>query len=301
MGFYLLDHPNPHGDHFYRSRKGSVLAIVVHVTAGLEDLDGGDDHSAEGTAAYAASTDRAVSWHSGSDTDSVVELLPSSFTAFQVIGYNSRTYGHEISKSSPDWRTVPPAWIDRTLGRAAGYLAGKAVELGVPIRHASKAELDAAIAHNGAPVGFVAHADLDPDRRRDPGYIARPPAGDTFPWPRFLALMTAPPKETSGMTYVASHVVPGHTAPWPNGRWTYIALRRDGGVEVINDVSALSGKSAWDHGDPLRNERLTIGEAVGLELLVDQAGKMTGYVVLAADGGTFTYGSGVPLATIAGK
>jgi hypothetical protein len=301
VGHYLLDHPNPHGDHFYRTRRGGVLAIVVHVTAGLEDLDGGDDHSAEGTAAYAASTDREVSWHSGSDTDSVVELLPAAFTAFQCVGYNSRTYGHEISKSTPDWRTVPPAWIDRTLVRAAGYLAGKAHELGIPLRHASKAELDRAIAQNGAPVGFVAHADLDPTRRRDPGYIARPPAGDTFPWARFLSLMTAPPKESSLMEYVTTAVVPGHTGPWPNGRWTYIALRRDGRVEIINDVSALSGKSAWYHGDPVNTSRVNIGEAVGLELLVDQAGRMTGYVVLAADGGTFTYGSGVPLATVAGK
>lgn len=212
MGYYLLEHPNPHGDHFYRTRRGGVLAIVVHVTASLEDLDAVDDHSAEATAAYCSSTDRAVSWHSGSDTDSIVELLPSSFTGWHVIGYNSRTYGHEISKLSPDWRGMPAVFVDRTLEVAGRYLGAKARELGVPIRHASKSELDAAIAHNGAPVGFVAHADLDPDRRRDPGYVARPPAGDTFPWERFLAFAGGVP------------IPPATPAPVPGGDRVTLAV-----------------------------------------------------------------------------
>lgn len=186
-GFYLLDHPNPHGDHFHRSRQGSLLGLVVHITAGLEDLDGVDDQSAEKTAAYAAGTDRAVSWHSGSDTDSALDLLPWSFTAFQVQGYNSRTVGHEISKTSPDWRTADPAWIDRTLRRAAKHLAPRLLAFGIPIRHATKAELDHAIATNGKPVGLIGHFELDDDRRQDPGQVG---PIDTFPWSRFLALLT---------------------------------------------------------------------------------------------------------------
>lgn len=183
---YLLDHPNPHGDHFYRSRKGTVLAIVVHITAGLEDLDGVNDHSAEKTAAYAASTDRAVSWHSGSDADSALDLLPASFTAWHVATYNSRTYGHEISKATPDWRVAPLPWIEQTLRIAARHLAPKARELGIPVRRATKTELDQAITRNGQPVGFIGHAPLDPTRRRDPGIVG---PVDTFPWTRFLELV----------------------------------------------------------------------------------------------------------------
>jgi hypothetical protein len=196
VSYYLLDHRNPHGDHFYTSRRGSILAIVVHITAGLEDLDGVDDHSAENTARYAATTDRQVSWHSGSDADSSLDLLPASYTAFHVHGYNSPTYGHEISKRETDWRDDPPGWVAKTLGRAAAHLAPKAAELGIPIRKAKKAELDAAIAVNGAPVGFIGHWELDPSRRSDPGRVGNL---DTFPWDPFLAALRGPGTQEDDM------------------------------------------------------------------------------------------------------
>lgn len=243
MGFYLLEHENPHGEHFYRTRNGSILAIVVHITAGLQDLDGVADQSAERTAAYCASTDRKVSWHSGSDSDSVLELLPSGFTAWHAKDYNSRTYGHEISKTSPDWRNLPGPWMDATLRRAAEHLGPMARTLGIPVRHATKTELDRAIATNGAPVGFVAHADLDPDDRRDPGYIARPPAGDTFPWNRFLDLVgrtpaspPAPsPKETDPM-HKPTDVLAVLPTPDGGGRWL---LTADGGIRTTGTAKFL--------------------------------------------------------------
>lgn len=182
-GFYLLEHPNPRGDHFYRSRRERVLAIVLHVTAGLEDLDGVEDQSAEATARYASSTDREVSWHSGSDSDSALDLLPSSFTAWAVVGFNSCTYSHEISKSDPDWRDVPHTWIAATLSTAAAHLAPIAKALGVPLRKATRAELEHARRTGGAPVGFVGHSELDPARRRDPGLVS---GVETFPWATFL-------------------------------------------------------------------------------------------------------------------
>lgn len=185
-GYYLLDHPNRHGPHYYTTRRGRLLAIVVHITAGLEDFDATDDHSAENTARYAATTDRAVSWHSGSDSDTAFDLLPASYTAFQCRGYNSTTYGHEISKADPDWRDAPEPWRTRTLRLAGRHLGAKARALGVPIRKATKAELDRAIATGGAPVGFIGHAELDPERRLDPGRVSG--VGDTFPWMTFLAI-----------------------------------------------------------------------------------------------------------------
>jgi len=191
--FYLLDNRNPNGSHFYATRARPVLAQVIHITAGLEDLDALDDHSAEKTARYAATTDRSVSWHSGSDSDSEFELLPVTYTAFQVRGYNSATVGHEISKAITNWRAVSAKWRDRTLVQAARNQARKAVQLGNPIRLATKAELDAAIRHydrtgEARPVGFVGHGVLDPGRRTDPGTIART-GEDTFPWEEFLRLV----------------------------------------------------------------------------------------------------------------
>jgi hypothetical protein len=179
MGYYLLDHANPHGPHYYTTRRNPLLAIVVHITAGLEDLDATDDQSAEATARYAATTDRAVSWHSGSDSDTVLGLLPASYTAFQCRGYNSSTYGHEISKADTDWRDAPEPWRTRTLRLAGAKLGDVARANRVPIRRCTKAELDRAIANGGPPVGFIAHATLDPTRRTDPGLVGNL---DTFPW-----------------------------------------------------------------------------------------------------------------------
>lgn len=188
---------NPYGPHYYTSRRGTVLAIVIHITAGLEDLDGVDDHSAEKTARYAATTSRPVSWHSGSDADSSLDLLPASYTAFHCQGYNSRTYGHEISKRDTDWRDEPPGWVAKTIGRAAAHLAPKAIELGVPIRKARRSDLDTAIAVNGAPAGFIGHWELDPGRRSDPGRVGNL---DTFPWDPFFAALRGPGHQEDDMT-----------------------------------------------------------------------------------------------------
>lgn len=181
MKYTLLERPGGH--HFYTSRRRKVKAIVVHCTAGLEDMVGADN-SAEATARYASTTDRKASWHSGSDADSFVKLLPASYTAWHCINYNSSTYGHEISKRDMTWADEPAEWVERTLTVAARGLAPIAASLGVPIRRCTKAELDRAIATDGPPVGFIAHMTLDPRRRRDPG--------KDFPWQRFLGLMRPP-------------------------------------------------------------------------------------------------------------
>lgn len=184
MGYYLLDNPNPHGPHFYSSRRGSVLACVVHITAGLEDLEG-EDSSNERVTQYAGTTSRAVSWHSGSDTDSQILLLPDTYTAFHCRGYNSRTIGHEISKRHTDWSVMPSLWVSETLEQAADCLRPRLKALKIPLRHASKAELDKAINYGGKPVGLIDHSRLDPSRRSDPGA--------NFPWARFLSMLAEPP------------------------------------------------------------------------------------------------------------
>ena len=207
MGYYMLDNQNPYGEHFYRSRRSPLLAIVVHCTAGLEDTDLiGVDQSAENTARYAATTDRSVSWHSGSDSDTWLNLLPYDYTGWQCVNYNSTTAGHEISKRDMSWSDEPAEWVTRTLTIAARGLRTKAFRHGIPLRRATKAELDRAIATGGPPVGFIGHRELDPTRRTDPG--------TDFPWDRFFALMTPPPatpveEEDDGMKPYANEVRPG--------------------------------------------------------------------------------------------
>lgn len=196
--YYLLDHENPNAarrsngkrGHYYPTRRRRLVVIVVHCTAGLEDLDlRGDDDSAEATARYAATTERVVSWHSGSDTDSVVELLPPSATAFHVRGMNSGTYGHEISKSDMTWADEPADWVAATLAQAASHLAGIARAAGIPLRRIGAAQARRAYASERPELGgFIGHAPLDPARRRDPG--------DDFPWGRFFDLMVPRPRST---------------------------------------------------------------------------------------------------------
>jgi len=190
MGFFLLDHKNPYHSaasrHWYTSRRNPIKAITIHCTAGLEDQDLiGPDSSAENTARYAATTTRQVSWHGGSDSDTFLYLLPPSYTAFHVVGYNSATYGWEISKRDMTWTGEPAGWVTATLHRAAAGLTPIARSLGIPARHATRAELDKAISTGGPPVGFISHAQLDPARRTDPG--------QDFPWARFLTLIAGPP------------------------------------------------------------------------------------------------------------
>jgi hypothetical protein len=258
MGYYLLDHPNPYGPHYYTTRRNPLLAIVVHITAGLEDLDATDDNSAEATARYAATTDRAVSWHSGSDSDTAFDLLPASYTAFQCRNYNSSTYGHEISKRDTDWRSEPEPWRTRTLQLAGRHLGAKARALGIPLRKCTQAELDRAIANGGPPVGFIGHHTLDPTRRTDPGLVFG--VGDTFPWTEFFgyaAGTTSPPDRSAYLMTVPIHfyadgvpartVIDGCVNGWPTStaRTAFIKAWK-GPQETIKFPNAAAFKSFSD-------------------------------------------------------
>lgn len=187
MAYFLHEHKNPHGDHFYAKSKAKKVGVVVHITAGLQGSPDGHDSSAEKTARYAATTDRAVSWHSGSDCDSVVYLLPWESVAFHVRGYNSSTVGHEISKRDVKWSDEDPEWVEKTLRHAAVAVAKACSDLSIPVRKVSKSQLDAAIkAGDPSKGGLIGHASLDPSRRSDPG--------NDFPWDRFLGYV----KEAQG-------------------------------------------------------------------------------------------------------
>ena len=201
---YLLDRHVAHGPKWYDTRRLPILAIVEHITAGLEGVAATDDQSAERTAAYAATTDRKVSWHQGTDTDSNLVLLPDDHTAFHCAGYNSCTLGRELSKRHTDWRTMPRHWVQATLGNAAPNDAEWCRKHNIPVRKASRRELDDAIAHYRAtgqarPVGFIGHGELDPARRIDPGFVR---SVDTFPWHSYLELVArhlTPPTEDDTM------------------------------------------------------------------------------------------------------
>lgn len=177
-GYYLLDTPRRGPTKWYPSRRSPVRVIVLHITAGLEGIASTDDQSAEATARYAANTDRAVSWHAGADTDSVIRLLPTGYTAFHSQGYNSVSLGLEISKRTVRWTGMDPTWVARTLDNAAVAVRPWVDEFGVPVRLLTRPEVDA-----GAR-GFTYHSRLDPTRRSDPGA--------DFPWDSFARRLASP-------------------------------------------------------------------------------------------------------------
>ena len=160
------------GSAFYRTRKKPVLGIVLHITAGLQDLGFvGTDESAEGTIRWALNSGARVSWHAGADTDGVELCIPDWFTAWHATGVNSATVGIEISKLNVDWSTasVSDRWVEATLRNAARYLAAIVKKHGLPLTlQTSKAAVDDAIAAN-RKFGFVYHSTTSAGTRSDPG------------------------------------------------------------------------------------------------------------------------------------
>lgn len=170
--------------HYYTTRRGSILGIVLHVTAGAQDLGMvGQDGSAASTIAYSQKTDRPSSYHGIVDSDSVTDTLPDSYTAFGAVGYNSRCLHLEIANLDAVWAGKPARWVEATLRNAAAWCAPRVARYGLPLRLADKASVDAALA-TGRPFGFTYHAWLDPTRRRDPGR--------DFPWQQFAGYLITP-------------------------------------------------------------------------------------------------------------
>ena len=161
MSYALLKNPNKH---FYTTRQKDIRWIVLHVTAGLEDLDmEGVDESAEATNRYGATTTRAASWHSCVDSDSIEPALPDEYTAFHCINYNSPSLGIEISNRDARWNNKPADWVAATLLNAARVTHEWERKHGIPRVMRTKREVDAGMA------GYTNHMFLDPARRRDPG------------------------------------------------------------------------------------------------------------------------------------
>lgn len=304
MAYTLIDRPNPYGPHFYESRFNPLLAVVMHITAGLEDLDTIADHSAENTANYAGTTDRDVSWHSGSDTDSWVSLLPATYTAWHVLNYNSSTYGHEISKRHTDWRVMPRDWVVKTLRNAAVGPDGKsglkaiALKYGIPLRKATRAELDRELANYAAgrswkPVGFIGHTELQPQDRLDPGLVG---PVDTFPWDEFFSYMTdgvVGDDEEDDVGYMVKVNDPNRkdvyvVSSTADGIWKRhiteeeMRLRLDCG-DVLHLVNAtyldtkvqtrsITGEKVWNYGVPAGTDPIKYTEAYNV---MDQINRNT--------------------------
>lgn len=203
---YLLDHQNAHaprrtdGRRFwgYPARRSPVRILVVHTAENLPDFEP-PDNGAESVADYGATTERAASWHTVVDSDTTIDCLPDTYTAFHVAGYNSPSLGLELATRAHRWHDVPGVWKGAILQRAATKLGAWSRMYDIPHRRLTKAQVDA------GGRGLVAHADLDPKRRSDPG-----PA---FDWDVLFALMAPRPEPITtiggalpGRVLIQSHV-----------------------------------------------------------------------------------------------
>lgn len=196
-GFYLLDHhrnrnrqPGPAGEAdtrpWYETRRichHGILGphlIVIHDPETLPDFTP-PYAEAERVAAYGATTTRA-SWHDSVDADSIIPMLPATFTAWHVRGFNRCGIGLEIGAEADTWDRAPEAWLEGVIDNAARRTAQHAVAFNIPPtllfepgrRYTS--QLDP-----GPVFGLIGHHPLDPTRRTDPGF--------TFPWDRFAGLV----------------------------------------------------------------------------------------------------------------
>lgn len=193
-GWYLLDHHknrtrpeggvagDPATKPWYASRRvcqhgyDRPHLVVVHDPETLPDFTPPYDE-AERIAKYGASTTRA-SWHDTIDADSIIPMLPPTYTAWHVRGFNRCGIGLEVGAMSTTWTKAPDAWLTGVITNAAYRVA----------QHCATFEIDPVLmfipgrryasAINPKGTGIVSHHVLDPGRRTDPGF--------GFPWDTFL-------------------------------------------------------------------------------------------------------------------
>lgn len=180
MSYYLLDHPGPPVTKWYTTRRKPIQAIVLHTAETLPDYTP-PDSAGENVARYGAGTDRRVSWHATVDSDSIIPMLPDSYTAFHVRNYNSQTLGVEIATQARRWSTAPDEWVNKTITNLSDVVRRWGDLYQIPFERIGKAEIDI------GRRGIVAHADLDPGRRTDPG--------PDFPWGILWARLGIEPEE----------------------------------------------------------------------------------------------------------
>lgn len=177
---YLREHPNPHRTQYRSPRREEPSGVIgVHTAENLPDTvatDGG----AEAVARFISGRRDPGSYHELCDSDSFINLVRWLDEAFHDgTGTNPHSFGLSAATTAAWWPLAPRAWrdgcIENMAQRAAAYARWLHARRGIviPARRITEAQARARVP------GFVAHAQLDPGRRSDPG--------EFFPWAQFLA------------------------------------------------------------------------------------------------------------------
>ena len=205
MTAYLRSHP-PARSQFRSPRRALVSGVIaIHTAENTPDFvafDGG----AEAVANFIQNRDTPGSYHDLVDSDSPIHLVDWADEAYHDgTGTNPHSLSVSIATRADVWPWAPQAWRDGAIDQAAQAAARQArwvkatTGIVVPAQRISAAQ-----ARNREP-GFVAHAQLDPTRRTDPG--------EHFPWQQFLTLFatyaghTPEPPEDDDMGDYATRII----------------------------------------------------------------------------------------------
>ena len=157
-------------------RHGSdrIHALVVHTAENIPDFKPPDE-GAEHVAHYGIHIKRNASWHVTLDSDSIIYMLPDSYTAWQCHKFNSCGLGVEIATKANRWSKAPEEWVSSTLTNLVKVIGDWCKEHDIPPRLISASQ-----ARSGE-MGVTYHRFLDPSRRSDPGI--------NFPQERFFSML----------------------------------------------------------------------------------------------------------------
>ncbi len=253
-GYLLVDVENSHarkagyrppfwGHPTHKNGKAGVTKVAIHTSESTFDVAGGDG-GAERIGVYLSkNATRAASYHTVVDSDSTEKLLPFSATAFGARGFNTNTIHIAVAGSAADWRELPDAYVQRVLVRLADEVRAACAWADIPLQR-----ITGAVARSDKGTGICAHADLDPDRRSDPG--------EHFPWATLFALLS--PEEDDMPTEpmpdwakddfdkaVAAELFSRHTKPTDAvPAWKLaVFLNRDNMLDLHTRVDALEAQA----------------------------------------------------------
>lgn len=178
MSFYLLDNVQPNTQQWGYPRRGASLSgtCIIHTAECAVDLDG-PDSSAENCAEFIRTRTDYGSYHTLVDSDSVLEMVPYEYEAWQDSETNPWAVGLSAAAQADGWLRIPAGRRElfyRNLAVAAAdfvaYMATKGIT--VPIMRITGAQARARVP------GFCAHGDSGINRH-DPGA--------DFDWELFFA------------------------------------------------------------------------------------------------------------------